>query len=661
MIYPLSWLSEYVKLPTNTLELTDKLTMIGHMLDKKEKIGTEEIIDLELRGNRPDLLGIYGMAREISATWNKPLKPLDTIKLPKTDHESKLVTVKAPELLERFVALTLSVEVKPSPAWLKERLSNFGIPSVNNVVDITNYVMLETGQPMHCFDLDTLTGKRLIIRRARQGESLTTLNGTTVALSGDDLVISDLAKPQTLTIIGGRNSATTLKTKQILIEAAVYKYANVRHTARRLGIRTEAGIRQEKILDPNQVPIALERALKLLTDLANAKSLDATFDFYPNPVTAKNISIDQLDVKTLAGLDLTLSEIEKILVSLECQVKSDKNQLLVKSPTFRTDISQTADLVEEVARIYGYEHVPTILLPDQADLPVNPYPKVNFEEKIRDALVNLGYNEIISSSLIPNESLVKSSKNVKIINPPDVNLATLRPNLLMGLTACVRKASDFKQKNEFFFEIGKVFSLDKNGTPQEEMHAAFIGPLSQELDQKDFEFASGYVSAILFDLEIDFILSVTDNNPHLSSAAQCNILNADKKTVGQLGFLNQSVISNLKLPQNFFYCEFNVDQLSLSPKKAVSPYYLYASYPPLYEDITFKVPAGAQVGNFMDNSKKISSLLKKVSLKDTYGDFWTLNFTYQNPNDSLSTELVKPIREKIVRLAKEKYGFEVKE
>lgn len=661
MIYPLSWLSEYVKLPKTTQELTDKLTMIGHMLDKKEKVGTQEVIDLELRGNRPDLLGVYGMAREISATWNTPLKPLATSKLPKTDPDSKLVTVKAPELLERFVALTLSVEVKPSPVWLKERLSYFGIPSVNNVVDITNYVMLETGQPMHCFDLDTLTGKRLILRRARRGESLTTLNGTNVALSSEDLVIADLTKPQTLTIIGGLNSATTFKTKQILIESAVYKYANVRHTAKRLGIRTEAGTRQEKILDPNQVPVALERALKLLIDLAKAKPSGEVSDYYPNPVNAKNISINQSEVKNLAGLDLTLSEIEKILISLECQVKLDKNQLLVKPPTFRTDIIQTADLIEEIARIYGYEHVPTTLLPEQANLPINPYPKVKFEEEIRDSLINLGYNEIISSSLVPNESLVKSSKTVKIINPPDATLATLRPNLLLGITSCVRKALDFNQKNKYFFEIGQVFSLDKIGAPQEETHVAFIGPLTQELDQKDFEFASGYISAILFDLGIDFTLSKTETNPHLSDTAQCNILNANKETIGQLGFLNQSVISSLKLPQNFFYCELNVDQLILSPKNAVSPYYLYASYPPLYEDITFKVPKGAQVGNFIDSSKKISSLLKKVSLKDTYGDLWTLNFTYQDPKNSLSTELVKPIREKIVRLAKEKFNFEVKE
>lgn len=661
MIYPLSWLSEYVKLPKTTQELTDKLTMIGHMFDKKEKVGTEEVIDLELRGNRPDLLGVYGMAREISATWNTPLKPLVTVKLPKTDPDSKLITVKAPELLERFVALTLSVEVKPSPAWLKDRLSYFGIPSVNNVVDITNYVMLETGQPMHCFDLDTLTGKRLILRRARQEESLTTLNGTNVALSSEDLVIADLTKPQTLTIIGGKNSATTFKTKQILIEAAVYKYANVRHTARRLGIRTEAGIRQEKILDPNQVPIALERALKLLLDLAKAKPLGEISDFYPNPVVTKNISIDETDVKKLAGLDLTLSEIEKILVSLECQVKSDKNQLLVKPPTFRTDIIQTADLVEEIARIYGYEHVPTTLLPEQANLPVNPYPKIDLEEKIRDALVSLGYNEIISSSLVTNESLVKSSKNVKIINPPDATLATLRPNLLLGITSCVRKALDFNQKNKYFFEIGKVFSLDKIGSPQEETHVAFIGPLSQELDQKDFEFASGYVSAMLFNLGIDFTLSKTDVYPHLSDSTQCNILNTNKDYVGQLGFLDQSIISKLKLHQNFFYCELNVDQLILSQRKTVTPYYLYASYPPLYEDITFKIPKGSQVGSFIDSSKKISSLLKKVSLKDIYEDFWTLNFTYQNPKDSLSTELVKPIREKIIRLAKEKFNFEMKE
>ncbi len=655
MIYPLSWLEEYTKLPKSVDILTDRLTMIGHMLDKKSKVGTEELIDLELRGNRPDLLGVYGMAREISLAFDSKLDLLKLTKLPKTDPKSDLVSIKDPDLVERFMALTLKVKVKPSPEWLKKRLACFGVPSINNVVDITNYVMLETGEPMHSFDLERLTGKKLILRRARNHEQMNTIQGNIVNLEPDDLVLSDLKKPQGLTIIGSRDSGTIADTKEILLEAAVYKYGNVRKTARRLGIHTDAGTRHEKILDPNQVEIALERALTLLKDLAQAETTSEVFDFYPNKQTPIEISISEKEVKQITSLDVSQKEIASIMEHLggKVEISKDKDHLNVLAPTFRTDLIQTADLVEEVARIIGYEKIPekalTTYLPNQIKFPL-----VRLEEEIKDILVNFGFKETVNLSIIPETDLKAFSKGgtypkaINLLNPPDPKIATLRPSLLPGLFRTIIKAANFKQDNLSYFEVGKVFFEDPKERKIEQDRVAFIKPLGKQADQITYSKLVGVLESLMKNLGVDYSLSKTTHVAGLGPIV-AEIQDSLRKPIGFVGLVNPEISNSLKLG-DIFVCELTIDKIVLPEKNPYSSYFLYPPFPAIYEDITVEVTKDSDLAEFLKESSTISPLIKNIKLVSIFNKSRTFRISYQDEAKSISSAEVKPLREKILKL-----------
>ncbi len=663
MIYPLSWLEEYTTLPKSVDALTDKLTMIGHMLDKKSKVGTEEIIDLELRGNRPDLLGVYGMAREISAAFNTKLENIKTTKLPKTNLKSELVLVKDPDLVERFQALTLKVKVKPSPDWLKKRLACFGIPSINNVVDITNYVMLETGEPMHAFDLERLTGHKLILRRAKNHEQMSTIQGNIVTLGTDDLVLADLKKPQGLTLIGSRDSGTIGDTKEILLEAAVYKYGNVRKTARRLGIHTDAGTRHEKILDPNSVEWALGRALTLLIELAGAEPTSETFDFYPEKRSPVSISISENDVEKLTSLKVPAKEMSNILEKLGAKVETEKNNLRVLAPTFRTDLEQTADLVEEIARIVGYEKIPekylSTYIPNQIK-----YPLLDTEEKLRDIFVNFGFKETITLSIL-RETEIKlfgkggtEPKLIALLNPPDPKIATMRPSLLPGLFKTMSKAFNFKQENLSFFEIGKVFFKDSKDRMIEQDHIAFVKPFGKQANQLTYSKLAGIIKLTLDNLGIEFNLKKTSGIPGIGHVC-IEILDSSNKSLGFAGLAHPEISTSLKLG-DIFVCELTIDKLLLAKSNFASQFFLYPSFPSIYEDLTLEVTKDSQLGEFLAEAAKISPLIKDIKLLDIFNKSRSFRISYQDAEKSISSNDVKPIREKVVKLA-QKYELKIRE
>lgn len=665
MIYPFSWLEEYVALPKEVNGLTQKLTMAGHMLDKLVEKDKDTLLDLELRGNRPDLLGVYGLAREISALYDTKLGALKTTSLAKLKQTDELVTVKDPDLVERFFALTLSVKVKTSPDWLKKRLSYFGIPSINNVVDITNYVMLETGEPMHAFDLGHLTGKHLIIRRAKNGETMTTLLGTPVKLTPEDLVLADLKGPQGLTMIGGQNSGTSFETTEILLEAAVYKYANVRRTGRRIGIRTEAGTRHEKILDPNNVTIALERAIFLLTELAEARPLGIKTDYYPEKVTPTKITLTQDKIKQLSGLDIPTSDSEKILINLGCQVETTKTgDFNVSAPTFRTDIKDPADLVEEILRVYGYEKIPVTLLG------VNPlsqktFTNVAFKENLRDLLVNLGLNETITSSIRENTQLPVFEAGgsyppiIKIINPPDPNVTSLRPSLIPGLVGAVKKAEAYKQQNQAFFEIGKIFFADKKSGYHEQERLGIIKKVAGA-NQLNYTKSASTVRDVLDLSGVDYLLSKTSDIPSFEPDSVAEITTADKKSVGFVGLLNSDIKQKLKMSSDFLIAELSVEALFNGRREVPSDYFLYPSFPSLYEDLTVEVTKDSELGNYLREISHLSPLIKDVRLTGIYERSRTIRITYQDKGNSVSSEMVKPVRERIEKLGMTKYRLQIR-
>ncbi len=599
MIVPLKWLAEYVKLPNRVTDLTDKLTSAGHMLDKT----TADGIDLELRGNRPDMLGLVGVAREVAAIFNTQLQSPPTTPLPKIDKKSPLVSVEktAADLVVRYTAFSLSVKVGPSPDWLIARLASWGVPAINNVVDITNYVMIETGQPLHAFDLNSLASHRLNLRRAKKGEKFATIQqGQILHLIPEDLVICDAKQPQALTMIGGLHSKVANQTTEILLESAVYNQANCRRCARRLKIATDASTRHEKLLHPAQVVWALGRAYYLLQELASAKPTSLVSDYYPHLAKTTSISFDPADVARLGGVTIPESEIASLLSRLEFQISGSS----VTVPPYRTDVTQSADLIEEVLRLYGYDRVPSTPLSGSIPLPAT-YPTYAIQDKLRSHLLSLGLNEVITLSMVSNRHATSTS--VKLINPPDPDNATLRDSLTPGLSEYAKRWLGLNQPRVAIFEIGKVFCKSKN-------------KFSETLT-----------------------LGICIAGPKISLQDLTGIL---QKLTSLLG---TDLKPQIAVQKNIFCAEINVDQLLSKLPRFTNPYSITSQFPPIIEDVNV-----TYTGNYADivaKIKKISPLIKNIELIDKYENKLTLRLTYHSNSKQLSSSDVSPVREKLVSLS----------
>ena len=617
MIVPLDWLSDYVKLPKEVKLLTDKLTVIGHMLDKAK----DNIIDLELRGNRPDLLGLIGVAREVATVFNQKLKLPDVSTLPKIDKGCNLVKVdkSAQDLVYRYTAFSMKIKIGPSPGWMIKRLESWGVPTINNVVDITNYVMIETGQPMHAFDSDKLICKRLNLRLPKNGEKFSTVQqGQIVTLSSEDLVICDDESPQTLSLIGGWGSKVSDQTSEILLEAATYNQANCRRSSRRLKIVTDASVRHEKLLHPAQVLPALERAYYLLQKYASAKPTSLVSDYYPNPTALKSILFYSSEVKRLGGIDISVKTMIKILTSLEFKIVKSGLSYKITPPTFRTDIEQSADIVEEILRIYGYDQIPSIPLSGIIPQPMT-YSSYKIQETLRDHMTILGFDEVITLSMI-NNKLAKlfgcDADAISLINPPDPDIATLRTSLIPGLTEYARKLLNQNISDIKLFEIGKVF-YKQNNKHVEVIKLGFIST-------GNFFDIKGIVDTL------GKLLGISNLKPQISQ-------------------LDPAITYELGIKTSLYWVEINVDNLIHELPPFVNHYEIRSIYPPIIEDINIILTESYD--SLINKIKKLSSLIKQIDLIDKYENKLTLRITYHSNSKQLSSSDVSPIREKLMSLS----------
>jgi phenylalanyl-tRNA synthetase beta chain len=645
--------------------------MIGHMLDKRILLGKDVVVDLELRGNRSDLFGMIGIAREVSAAWNVPLSLPAKKSLPKVEKNSRLVSVEAKELVERFTGFTLSVKVGPSPSWLVKKLELYGLPSINNVVDITNFVMLETGEPMHAYDMSRLAGKKLIIRRAKAGEKMTTLQGVVLTFTKEDLVIADEKRPQGTAIIGSQSSGVSETTTEILLEAAVYNQANVRRTARRLGVRTEAGNRHEKLLDPNQVVPGLERAYELLVELAGAKATSTTADVYIKPRTQISIDVQLADVERLTGVVVPQLMIADYLTRLGFIIsKKQKDHWTVVAPTNRTDIDQSADVVEEIIRMYGYEKIPKQTLRGELPEP-NNYPMSTLIEKTRDILISLQQNEVITSPIIENDQVAlyqqvgAFAQPVVLVNPPDAAIATLRPSLLPMLIAYAKRSLGFRQRRVALFEIGKIYAKDKKIKYKETDTLTLImhGQLETTTWNKSprpltIYDLKGIIEGLCTDLGLTVTVVPQSTHPSLDPTV-CGSLMIGKVAIGHFGKIHPAISKEIGVPEDMFVAELSLSAISQSNTMLPQPYEIAPAYPPLIEDITFVVSSDMQMGEMLTAIAKIDKKIQKATLVDVYENNRSVRITYIDPDKSLSASEIKPTHDKIIQMTKEQFNAEV--
>lgn len=489
MKLPIHWIEKYVKLEHKIEDIGDILTKLDTMQDGPiQYVDKKPVLNLEIRQNRPDLLSILGLAREYAAftdqdlimpeiwedtelRWNKP---------------DKLLNIEATDIVKRFTVVEIkNIKIDKSPDWIVNALKEYGIPSINNIVDITNYVMLELGIPMHAFDFNKLKAEKdeslLTLRRAKSGEPFETWLKTKLKLNKDDLIVADTEKIVGVGgIIGGLNSGITDNTKNILLEAANYEQKYIRATARRHNIFTESSTRHEKFLNSNMVELAVRRAIYLILELAGGE-VKYIEDYYENKEEDKIIDLNLYEVERLSGLELSADKSEDYLRRLgytildfkESDALMSKN-IKVKVPDFRTDIEMEEDLVEEILRLHGYENIPyqEINLAPPKDITPDV---LKFEEKIRDILVSLSLDEHIISPLVKYNE--KNTNQIKLENSLNSDLNALRNNIFETL----EKVKENYIKNGIYkfgvFEIGKIYLQTKIGEYKEERR---IGVLYNE-------------------------------------------------------------------------------------------------------------------------------------------------------------------------------------
>jgi len=643
----------------------------------KDYLG-DTVFDLDITPNRPDCLSLIGIAREVAALTKQPLH------LPEINYEEAesqinalvSVDIAEPNLCPRYCAsLIIGVKVGPSPNWLQQHLKSYGMRPINNIVDITNFVMLEYGQPLHAFDYHKLQGKQLIIRRAKDNETLNTLDGVERRLIPDILAIADKESVIAIAgIMGGLDTEVTDTTTAILLESANFDRSIIRRGARYLNLQSEASIRFDKGLNPDLPPVALKRANQLLLELAGGKAAKGIIDAYPAQTEPEAILLSTKEVERLTGLKITAAEILAVLKSLgfECQeIDQLPKQISVLSPYWRSDIKCAADLVEEVIRIIGYDKIPITLL--SAPLPAQkPMPELSFKQKLRNTLTGWGFQEVLTYSLTSLEKLHKLTSRLepldtplKIANPMTKEQEYLRTTLRAGLLSTLANNQKHEQSGIRLFEIGKIFLPQGKELPREKdvLCAVFSGT-RQELswhaagEPLDFFDAKGIVENLINLLGLTAIFKVSDDAGLFPDRRAAIAISGDE--VGVVGDLHPKVAQAFELSNNVCLIEIDIEKLMTNASKA-KKYQSIPRFPSITRDIALVIDEQVSYQQVEDIIQG-SPLVNKATLFDVYyGEqipegkkSFAIRIVYQSPDRTLTDEEVnKPHQKLLDRLHRE--------
>ncbi|HEX6974296.1 MAG TPA: phenylalanine--tRNA ligase subunit beta [Vicinamibacterales bacterium] len=472
LVYP--WLCDFVRVPGDPDQVAHEIGLRGFEVAAVEH-GRLPVIDFEITANRPDCLSHIGLAREASAIWGLPLQMPEMV-MPRADEpvddaHALEVTIEDADLCPRYCAQVFDVTIGPSPDWLRDRLEAAGVRPINNVVDVTNYVMLELGQPMHAFDLTKIRGRHLVIRRARGGERLKTLDGNDRELTTDMLVIADAERASAVGgVMGGAESEIDGSTKRIALESAYFHPASIRRTSKRLGLKTEASSRFERGGDVNAPPAGIARAAALFNKIGAGRPVGPFIDRYPTPRKPLQIRLRASRIARVLGQAVPPTEVPRILTPLGFLVAEGRDQAdpgwLVTVPTFRVDVTREIDLIEEVGRHFGFDQLP-VTFPVLAAPQGAPAAAVTRDRLIRHALTAAGFSESMTFAFIEREAALpfcaEGVEAAAIANPLSEKFAVLRPSLLPGLVDSCAHNRRRGRKDVQLFETGSRFTAEGEG------------------------------------------------------------------------------------------------------------------------------------------------------------------------------------------------------
>ena len=611
------------------------LTMAGLEITSITDIDGDHIMEIEVTPNRPDCLSVLGIARELSAASGIAIKLPDSVKKNFMKKGSARGGVKI-EIADksacpRYVGCIMkNVKVEPSPKWLAERLNAMGVRSVNNVVDITNYALFELGQPLHAFDLDKLKGKRIVVRRARKGESIVTIDGINRVLSPNILVIADEVRPIAVAgIMGGKDTEITSKTSNILIESACFEQVVIRKACRELGLASESSYRFERGVDQGMIFASSVRAQELVKEIAGGKTAGGMSDIGPGIEKEKEITLSLDDVARILGIDISPERIKDIFKRLNLGPIKKTDKISVTVPSYRRDLNRDIDLIEEIARLYGYDKVPPRL---PSFTPQKTYQlekrTTSLENEIRKILCGAGLNEIMTYSLTSRDSIeylgISLENLVSLRNPMSSQQEIMRPSLLSELLGVLNWNLNRKNTLLQLFELNKVYIMNKESGQADEIMRLSIGicgnkPGNWKEKPRDLDFfdLKGIIEILMDSLgAAGYRLEKTE---HLSLKENMSIaINAGGRVCGAFGEVKEDVARKFDIKRKVYLAEISLDALlgCANLKKTFRP---LPKYPSVKRDIAILLDDTINASSIYDVIKEEArQLVKSVEVFDLY-------------------------------------------
>jgi phenylalanyl-tRNA synthetase beta chain len=657
-----------------------------------EALGLKDVrYELGLTPNRPDCLSILGVAREVAAMVGSP------VKLPRVSPreegppigEATSVVVEEPEFCPRYAArLIQGVTIGPSPEWLVRRLESVGMRSINNVVDVTNYVLMELGHPLHAFDFNLLRGRRIVVKRASEGTEFSTLDSQKRLLGREDLVICDAEGPVALAgIMGGENSEVQPDTVDILLESAYFNPTSIRRTGKRLGIHTESSHRFERGADVNMVPVALNRATALIQEVAGGTVAKGCIDVYPRTVSERKLTITTRRTNDILGLKLETLEIQRLLrsIGLDVEPAGDRvdEALYVSAPTFRPDLEREIDLIEEVARLNGYDRIPSTMPVGRAicHRPTGHQRQVTCA---RNAMVTAGFSEVVNYSFIASAAWDRlrldaddyRRRTVPILNPLTEEQAVMRTSLVPSVLETAARNLAYRSRDLALFELRPVFHpIDQEELPREGLRLTAVRcgrrePEGWAQDQQavDFFDLKGTVENLLDSFRIsEVVWDAGRSESFLHPGKSCTLLQGDR-ILGTLGEIHPNVLEAYDIDTPLYLFDLDFEEL-LAASGAFSGFKPLSRFPDVYRDSAFLLDeevVARQVFDVLAGMK--GRYVEDVVLFDLYRGqgipegkkSLAVRIRYRSPEKTLTDEEINLVHGKMVQALEEKLGAETR-
>ncbi|OLE52280.1 MAG: phenylalanine--tRNA ligase subunit beta [Acidobacteria bacterium 13_1_20CM_3_53_8] len=683
-----NWILELTGINWSPEEMRERLTMVGLAVDKFEAVNDDFAIEVDVPSNRGDCLSHLGIGREVAALANTRVR-LPEAKPSKTEGRTEsfaVIEIKDADLCPRYAGRVVrGVKIAPSPDWLVKRLEAIGQRAINNVADITNYVLHEQGQPLHAFDLEKLADRRIVVRRAVDGERIKTLDGVERSLDGEMLVIADGRKSVAIAgVMGGEDSEISTETRDVLIESAYFAPASVRRTSRILGMRTDASQRFERGVDYEGTLRAQERCVQLICEIAGGVASEDAVDVHPKKFERKIVGLRPERVRNVTGVDVDAEEIRRILSLLGFIENSEMNFIV---PSWRMDIEREIDLVEEVARHIGYEKIATEI--PASTLAGEYLTSERRRRATRRSLTALGFDEAISLSfietshddefeLLPSVERAASRLDrefVTLQNPIIEERTRMRPTLLPGLIEAVRHNFNRSTRDVRLFETGRIFAPGESDLPVEREAFSLIatGDATEEgrvglARALDFYDLKGAVEAALDAMKISGANFEAASVKHLREGQAARI-SIGTETIGTIGRLNESIAAAYKFKQPVYLAELDFTSLLDTPEK-LALYMSLPRFPSIVRDLSLLV----------DRRTPVASLLRSISEQQSFENFRgakfvgvyegegvpegkrsvTLRLEYRADDRTLRDEEVDAMHTEIVRALEEKFGAQLR-